>query len=221
LLYFEEEGARYHPDIVLLGFVWADMKRNLLGFRDYWKPRFVFQNQKLVLTHVPVPRPEEMLRQEIYRSKLLDLGVILWHRFRVPLGLEEKAAHEITAALLDQMVASCHRIGATPVFAYLPIVKELSNTDEAMLPNEQFLSQYCDTRHLACVFLRGNFSAARKRGVYLDDPSHGHWRADEHLIAAHGLKDFLVEKGLVQAPQKGAEILPVPAIPDNKASLAH
>src|SRR5262249_22825023 len=49
LLYLEEVGARYQPDVVLLGFVYLDMTRNLLGFRDFAKPRFDVQGDHLVL----------------------------------------------------------------------------------------------------------------------------------------------------------------------------
>src|SRR5262249_1689918 len=41
LLYLQEEGIKYHPDIVILGFLPFDMKRNVVSFRDYAKPRFV------------------------------------------------------------------------------------------------------------------------------------------------------------------------------------
>ena len=35
LLYFLEEGEKYTPDIVILGFYSGDMDRNMLSFRDY------------------------------------------------------------------------------------------------------------------------------------------------------------------------------------------
>lgn len=141
---------KYHPNIVLMGFCSVDTLLNLLGSDDYWNPRFAVRSGKLVLTHVLVPRPEEVLREEIYRSKLLDLGLILWHRFRELLGLEQEEAPEITAAIFDEMVATCHRIGATLVFADLPVYDHVWNTREAMSPNELFLSQYCESRHLRC-----------------------------------------------------------------------
>jgi hypothetical protein len=34
LLYLKEEGAKYHPDVVILGYVSLDAPRNLLSFRD-------------------------------------------------------------------------------------------------------------------------------------------------------------------------------------------
>jgi hypothetical protein len=56
LLYLREEGLRYRPDVVLLGFVQIDMPRNQLSFRDYAKPRFGVR-RRLSRRNVPgVPR---------------------------------------------------------------------------------------------------------------------------------------------------------------------
>src|SRR6516164_467780 len=48
LLYLWEEGIKYHPDLVILGFLSMDMRRNMLSFRDYAKPRFVLDGRHLV-----------------------------------------------------------------------------------------------------------------------------------------------------------------------------
>ena len=57
LIYLREEGIRYRPDIVILGFLTGDMERNVLSFRDYAKPRFVLDGGKPALRHSPVPPP--------------------------------------------------------------------------------------------------------------------------------------------------------------------
>ncbi len=67
LIDLREEGVKYKPDIVLLGFVWFDVFRNLWNFNTYAKPKFVLRDHKLILTHVPVPSPDTILREEIYR----------------------------------------------------------------------------------------------------------------------------------------------------------
>jgi hypothetical protein len=198
LLYFKKEGVKYAPDLVLLGFVWDDIPRNTLGFRDYWKPRFVLRNHELVLTHVPVPSPDEVLRQEIYQPKLLDVSLILWHRLRFQMGKDQQEGYDLAAAIFDDLATSCQKIGAKLAFAYLPIWDEVTNRTPGMLPDEQFLSQYCDSRHLPCVFLRQTFLKAQDAGY---KPSTGvgtHWRPDEHRIAARAIGDFIVQKGLIQ-----------------------
>ena len=57
LLYLKEVGARYKPDVILLGFTTIDMERNLLGFRDFMKPRFDLVRDHLVLRNTPIPEP--------------------------------------------------------------------------------------------------------------------------------------------------------------------
>lgn len=62
LILLKEEGVKYEPDIVILGFMPIDMSRNLLKFRDFAKPRFILKGGKLKFTGSPVPRPEDILR---------------------------------------------------------------------------------------------------------------------------------------------------------------
>ena len=48
LILFKEEGVKYQPDVVILGFLPLDMSRNLLDFRDFAKPRFRPRNRAQV-----------------------------------------------------------------------------------------------------------------------------------------------------------------------------
>src|SRR5579864_6199611 len=75
LLYLKEEGAKYHPDVVLIGFTHLDIYRNLWSFYVYAKPKFELVSHHLQLTNVPVPEPDRLLSEEPYRSKGADLAV--------------------------------------------------------------------------------------------------------------------------------------------------
>ena len=77
---------KYSPDIVILGFIYGDMRRNLTYFRDYAKPEFELVKKALKLTHVPVPSPGSFLEGEVYRSKFYDLLTIIYYRLMLPLG---------------------------------------------------------------------------------------------------------------------------------------
>lgn len=59
----EEEGVKYHPDVVIVGFFVEDILRNGLAFRDYAKPMYVLRDHTLVLTNSPVPPPQEILAE--------------------------------------------------------------------------------------------------------------------------------------------------------------
>src|SRR5208283_3188029 len=121
LLYLKEEGVKYHPDVVILGFVFIDIYRNISSFFAYAKPKFEISSEGLKLTNVPVPTPEEMLAREPYRSKAIDVGVILREKVRWISGINEQRARAITTPILDDVVATTRGIGAVPVFVYMPI----------------------------------------------------------------------------------------------------
>ena len=90
LLYLKEEGVKYSPDVVILGFVGDDMNRNLLEFRDYSKPKFEFVHNKLQIKNYPVPPPDFTLKNEIYRSKFIDLLIIFYNDLLWKFGINEE-----------------------------------------------------------------------------------------------------------------------------------
>jgi hypothetical protein len=71
LILLREEGIKYEPDIVIVGFLALDMSRNLLSFRDFAKPRYVLEKGKLRLTGTPIPRPEEILKWDWARPRVV------------------------------------------------------------------------------------------------------------------------------------------------------
>ena len=73
VLRYEALGARYRPDVVVLGFVAEDAHRNLLAFRDYAKPRFVPDGADLRLEGTPVPTPDEVRAAHPWRLVTLEV----------------------------------------------------------------------------------------------------------------------------------------------------
>lgn len=194
LLYLQQEGAKYHPKVVILGFVWGDTYRNLWKFWAFAKPRYELTPNGLKLTNVPVPSPEQVVAEEPYRSKALDVLVILREKIRWLLGINDRKARTLTAAILDQIVGTSKQAGAVPVIVYLPAYHELDDTNTGMSSREQFLQNYCDERHVDCLFLRPRFRQEAASGARLE--SEAHWNAAMHKIAAEEIARFLVAKGL-------------------------
>jgi hypothetical protein len=201
LLFLREEGLKYRPDVVLLGFLYDDMERNLLGFRDYAKPRFTLADAGLVLGNVPVPAPEEMLRREPYRSKFLDLWTILRGRWDWRSGAAERRMQQLTLAILDEIARVVREAGAQPAFAYLPVWGELVKTGLAMTARERFFFSYCRERGIQSMYLQRFFLEQQQAGVKLQ--RYGHWTPQEHRIAAEGIAAYLVEKGLLRNEAQG------------------
>ncbi len=60
LLFFENEGKKYQPDLTILAFSLNNVWYNSLTVISSWhKPLFEFKDGELRLTRVPVPKPEE------------------------------------------------------------------------------------------------------------------------------------------------------------------
>jgi len=60
LLFFQNEGKKYNPDLVILMFYENDITYNNLpkDWGMYYKPLFKIKDRNLVLTNVPVPKPD-------------------------------------------------------------------------------------------------------------------------------------------------------------------
>jgi hypothetical protein len=199
LLYLKEEGLKYHPDVVVVGFLPDDMERNVVAFRDYAKPRFVLQGGQLALRNVPVPSPEEVLAREPYRLKFLDLLSMLRGDYLRRSGHDQDAMRAITLPLIDEMNAAITAAGARAAFAYLPVYGEIDKPDPGMTGRERFFFSYWRQRGIQSMYLRPFFRERLRAGTELK--TYGHWGPLEHRIAAEGVKAYLVEKGLVANPR--------------------
>jgi hypothetical protein len=201
LLYLREVGARYHPDVVLLGFVQEDMNRNLLGFRDFAKPHFVLDaSEQLVLEGTPVPSPEAVLARERWRPELLELLTVLHQAWRWKSGANERESEKLASAILGDMVQEIGSLGGKSVFVYLPVGADLGASGPA--PGEVFLSTFCRERGISCLSLRPVLAKAAQSGAPLE--TRWHWSPLAHSIAAREIRRFLVGHGLVSADGSSA-----------------
>jgi hypothetical protein len=198
LILFKEEGVKYQPDIVILGFLPLDMSRNLLDFRDFAKPRFVLEKGELKLTGTPVPRPEEILRWDWTRPRILDLFSLTRHSIEKFSGLQQKKMEAITTALLLELIRSVESIPAMPILAYLPRGREIA-LDIAVTQDEKYLFSVCQLNERAkCFSTRPYFAEKIAQGASFK--SRGHWEPAGHLAAAEAIKRYLVDQGYVAAP---------------------
>jgi hypothetical protein len=198
LIYLQEEGIKYNPDIVILGFVYSDMYRNTLEFRDYSKPKFELVNGRLELKNTPVPPPELMrkqLEQDSHSVKFFDILTILYHHYMWNFGPNTERMKKITAAILDEIIETINGIGATPVFVYLPVGKDMRNLDEKMTLREEYFFRYCRERGIQCMSLRPYFVANKKKGGEFE-MAHGHLNPRGNLIVAQGIKEYLLDNSV-------------------------
>ena len=195
LILLREEALRYEPDIVLLGYISSDMKRNLLGFKDYAKPRFVLVDGKLQLRGTPVPPPEEVLRRSGTRWRVLDLFSYARYGVMKKTGLLYKRREAMTAALLGEIAATVRESGAVPVFVYLLSPEEYGD-EAAAIHNERFLMETCRRQEATgCVSTRPRFLERMAAGVTFKP--EGHWGPTGHRTVAEVIATYLVAEGLV------------------------
>jgi hypothetical protein len=124
LLSLREEGVRYQPDLVIAAVFEDNLRRSLLGFRDYYKPRFVLEGGGVVLTGVPVPPlavAESLARPDVptlYLPSLVEHGVRWLVERLAPLGA--LTLDRLNWALLDAMRADADSAGARLLVVAIP-----------------------------------------------------------------------------------------------------
>ncbi len=197
-IHLVESGLRYRPDIVLLGFVQVDIDRNLLSFRDYAKPRFELEGDGdgLLLSHSPVPAPDEILRFDIVHPRILDLLAVVRYRVSFASSSLRDQEKEVTRRLLVRIAETTKRAGAKPVFVHLPVGFEIAaegvaGRGEPLLLD--FLKAHPDVLGFSA---RERFQNERRAGKITD--TEGHWDGSGHRVAAQAIEEFLVENHLVE-----------------------
>lgn len=195
LLYFKSEGVKYHPDLVILGYLWFDQDRNLLAFNDFAKPKFQVTADGLRLENVPVPSPEAVLAREPLRSKLADLIGMAGARARGMLASDRDRELTLTWAIFDDLVRTVRSNAGIPVFVYLPAREEVADLREGLTEHERALDQYCRSRGVPCLFLRPRFREAVMHGAVFK--TRHHWGAEGHRLVAQGIREFLTERNLL------------------------
>ena len=193
LILLREEGVKYEPDIVILGFLPLDMPRNVLEFRDFAKPRFVLKGGELKLTGMPVPRPEDILQWDWIRPRIVDIFSLMHHKVRTLLGLRDKEIEDITTAILTEMIKLIESVHAIPILAYLPRAREIA-MDIAMTRGEAYMFSMCQLNKKAkCFSTRPQFAKKIAKGQAFKSTGIGNLQVI--LLSPRQLKIIWLMKG--------------------------
>ena len=197
LILLREFGVTLSPDLVVLGFIYKDVVRNGLSFRDYAKPRFDWNGDTLELRNSPIPPPVELKRRERWRSRLFDLALMSWRRVDHALGWGPKRERELTGQLLNEIARVSEAGGAKSLFAYLPSGGELAKPRVAAA-HERFLLKHCaENTALTCGSLLPLFRSRIADGERFRGGLR-HWSVDGHRVVAEGLAALIEERGLLE-----------------------
>ena len=199
LLYLKEEGIRYKPDIVVLGFAPTGLSRNMSLCYRLPKPKFVLVDNKLQLTNVPVPTISSIISQEIFKPKIIDwlLMIQAEHGDKTHFIKERK---QLTEAIFDEMLKTIRECGAKPLFVYIstPLAMSKNNPKEEK-PFEDFFEQFCKERNIPHLFTRPYFNAVKQKGIQLK--KIGHWDAQGNQIVAQVIAEYLCQGKMKTASQ--------------------
>ena len=189
LLYLKEEGIRYNPDIVILGFVSGNMSRNMLNFQHLPKPKFEYVHGELRLINVPVPTAASLVKGEFFRLKIVDLFSIIKDKYFRKSGWEREK-ERITEGILDEMVKTIRACHAKVLFVHILTPKEVASIDTFKVKaQEDYFLQYCLSRGVPYLSTHAAFSATIKNGINLR--TSGHWDARGNYIIAQAISDYL------------------------------
>ena len=200
LLYWRQEGIKYHPDIVILGYMSCDDKRNMLGFRSYAKPRFVLQNDKLVLKNEPVPTPRQVLQRDFWRSRFVDLLQILYHNHLIRTGQYSKQSDRVTKGILSEFVKEVKDSGAVPVIAYMEgiVTPPDPEVDKKFL---EYWSPIVPTIYLVPYKMAADskmLEEMHQQGPLYFKRKYDHFIPYENFVIALGITDSLKRMKLIQ-----------------------
>jgi len=219
MLFYEREGRRYRPDVVLLLVVPNDPWENVSGPG----PRFRLEDGRLVGSNVPVPRRTWPLAEWLQAhsrvfgeasyvvavaDRILESGVgsvrsLVAHvRARSDPATSADArsfadaapprgdrSYDVTEALLARLAADIEHDGARFGLVFETMPRAMAGR----------LQRFCAARGLACVDLGPPLHEAEARGV------HTRLRGDPHLgpegqqVAASTIRDFLTHERLLDA----------------------
>lgn len=194
LIHLQEEGVKYQPDLVVLGFVDADMERNRMNFRDYAKPKFVLKGGDLKLTNSPVPSPEELLKWDWLRQRSATVFSFFKFKLAKENGTLKKQEEAITDAILKEIFKTVESINAIPSVVYIPYGEQMHDKAD-QINSEKFLFKVCEDAKVSnCFSARPAFKSYKEKGVEFTSTGHHHWIGN--YVVAESIKDFIVENNI-------------------------
>jgi hypothetical protein len=217
LLYWERDGTRFAPDVVVLAFAWYHAGRNVQGFRFFAKPRFVVDGPELQLAGVPVPTPEAVAAEPVEPLGVADQSVLLrwtWGRALAAreraLYVESSPAWELSLRLIARFAESVRRTGARMV---------LVNIEEDLPSLEPSLARVAEDQGIAFVNAGPRLREVHANTMLRVSAEDGHFNAGAHRLLAE-----LIGPALAVAPaSRGAEavrhgpnIQPIGAVPSGR-----
>ena len=189
----------YKPNLVIAAFVDDDLRRSMLDFRDYKKPRFILRGSELKVTNTPIGGIDEVISEIEQRgmdnySRIQIINVI--NSIRGGLisrkGVKrwtvcESDCMTINKALFEKMEALAKLNGADFMMLYLPRGNELVDPLYMKSDGEHFFNIQ--------KTYRGHFFLNPRRELLKADfvKSKGHYRIGENRLVGRLVYEKILE----------------------------
>lgn len=190
LLTYRNEGVKYNPDIVLIGYVRLDRERNRMNFRKLAKPVFELRDGRIALKNENLPPPEEMYKKEIFRMRIAELTRILIYKYSHRFRLNQKKIEALSDAIMKSLIREIKDNQSKPVIVYMD---GLFGAGEMPNEAERQLFAGWEGEGAQVVFIRPDIILARSANSDLEiqSPEGGHFSAAVHQIIAGAIKRHL------------------------------
>ncbi len=207
-LYYETEGYKYEPDLVMLVFFHNDLT-DLVKEKEPPKPKFRLVDGQLELHNFPYPHPSQLETRDTEEEWLpaVSKGLIKQLRFSETRALIEGAleaktprclkpfnqplyweyAWQTVEAILRRLHESVEEHGSQLVVVTIPPHKEWMGCWTS--PEAEVMDYICTHRRIPHIDLLPGFSQSGTQPYFRRDL---HWNAEGHRLAAHIIYDQLV-----------------------------
>ena len=196
LIMLQDQGIKYEPDVVVVGFYEADADRALLSFREFAKPRFELRDGRLDLTNVPVPTPEQILARHAHRPPISYTLHWWWQRSRGREAMREQASapyrsqrSSLVKAILWQMQHEVLGCGARMLVMFIP-ANAYAESEMPVRDELQAWSTELGYAFLDLVPVLKAISEQEARSAF-----SGHFNPLGNVVVARALAEQLAELG--------------------------
>jgi hypothetical protein len=194
LIYWHEEGWKYHPDIVLLGYGSWDNVRNLSEYFFRSKPRFCWSRNQLVIHNSSVHSLQWFLKQDFWESRFFDLIEILNYDLLKRIGVIDQEAEVITNHILDNIVYSVRNNNTKIAFIYLSNMFTYIPPSLKSFPVKMKFIETWKNKGVPCIFIKPFPFSEAKNGLLREH----HYAPFVNERIAQGIKEFLLNNNLVK-----------------------
>lgn len=199
LLYYQQYGKLFQPDVVLLLMYYNDYENNLYDEQySYGKPVFKIENNELVLHNVPVPAPswqqrwQRFIYQESYLLPRIAVVISLIEHWLLPpdeapvLGffgynLSRPITSALVSSLNDEVIANNANLIVTSYY-FGPHLQQ------------RWLTTLAERDSFMYFPLEPHFYGDKADYTILED---AHWNAKGHKIAADAILQNLQNANIV------------------------